>query len=99
MRRLRMWVVRLAGVFGTRARERDFARELESHLELHIEDAIRTGMTRDEARRHAVLALGGVEQAKERWREPRSLLSLEQLIQDVRYGARVLRRNAGFTAI
>ena len=43
MRRLRMWVVRLMGVFGARSREREFARELESHLQLHTDDAIRTG--------------------------------------------------------
>jgi putative ABC transport system permease protein len=99
MRRVRMWVVRLIGVLGGRSREREFARELESHLQLHTDDAVRTGMTREEARRHAVLALGGVEQTRERWREQRTVATLEHLMQDLRYGARVLRRNAGFTAI
>jgi hypothetical protein len=99
MRRLRMWMVRLVAVFRAGARERDFAKELESHLQLHVDDGIRSGMTPGEARRHAVLALGGVEQTRERWREQRGVPAIEHLMQDLRYGARVLRKHAGFTAV
>ena len=47
MRRLRAWASRLWGVFGGRRREQDLADELESHLQLHIDDNIRQGMTPD----------------------------------------------------
>ncbi len=49
-----------------RDQERDFDAEIQSHLDLHIADNLRAGMTVDEARRRAVIALGGVEQTRER---------------------------------
>ena len=61
MRGLRAWLLRLGGVFRREHRDRDLHAELESHLQLHIEDGIRSGLTRDEARRQAVLKLGGIE--------------------------------------
>src|SRR6202042_476037 len=51
-----------------------------------------------EARRQALLKLGGVEQAKEGYRDRRSFQRIEDLVQDVRFGLRELRKNAGFTA-
>ena len=65
MRFLRAWCSRLLGVFATARSERELAGELESHLQLHIDDNVRAGMTPQEARRRAVMALGGVEQTKE----------------------------------
>ena len=94
-----MWAARLLGAFGRQAGEREFARELESHLQLHIDDAIRSGVPAGEARRRAVLALGGIEQTKERWRDQRRVPLVEPLIQDLRYGVRTLRKHAGFTAV
>ncbi len=70
-RRLRAGVRRLIGVFTRTHRERDLAEELDSHLQLHIDDNLRTGMTPAEARRQALVALGGVEQTKERVRDAR----------------------------
>ena len=91
-----MWAARLLGAFGRQAGEREFARELESHLQLHIDDAIRSGVPAGEARRRAVLALGGIEQTKERWRDQRRVPLVEPLIQDLRYGVRALPRHVGF---
>jgi putative ABC transport system permease protein len=99
MRSLRAWFFQLVGLFNRERRERDFAAELESHLQMHIEDNLRSGMTPEEARRQALIKLGGIEQTKERYRDRRDIPVLEALIQDLRYGLRQLRRNPGFTAV
>jgi len=66
---------------------------------MHIEDNVRAGMAPEEARRQALIKLGGMEQTKERYRERRGLPWLESLVQDVRFGLRMLRKNPGFTAV
>ena len=64
MRKLRAWLLRFKGVFSKGARERDLAEEIESHLQMHIDDNIRAGMSPEEAKRVAVMKLGGVDQQK-----------------------------------
>jgi len=99
MRRLRATLIRLGGLFRKQRREREMAEELESHLQMHIEDNIRSGMTPEEARRRALIKLGGLEQVKEEVRETRGIRFIEELVQDLRYGLRQLRRNPGFTIV
>ncbi len=78
--------------------ERELDEELRFHLELEAEQHRAAGVPAGEAMRRARLAFGGVEQTKERSREGRGLLLLEQLSQDLGYALRALRRNPGFTA-
>jgi predicted permease len=99
VRQIRSWLVRLFGMFHRKRREREFAEELESHLDLHIEDNLRVGMSLEEARRVAIIKLGGVTLTRERCREQGGLPMLEPLWQDLRYGARMLLRQPGVTSI
>src|SRR5262245_35472971 len=99
LRQLRGWVARLCGLFQRARREREFAEELESHLALHIEDNLRAGMSPDEARRVALIKLGGVTLTKQLHREQRGVPMLETLWQDLRFGLRILRKNPGFSVI
>jgi hypothetical protein len=61
MKVLRAWLVRLAGMFSRKQSESEFADELDGHLQMHIDDNLRAGMTATQARREAILKLGGVE--------------------------------------
>src|SRR4029077_16706625 len=99
MRRLRGWLLRLGGLFGRERQERELAEEMESHLQMHIEDNLRAGMSAAEARREALMKLGGVEQTKEIYRDRRGLPLLETLFQDLRFAGRMLAKNPGFTAV
>jgi predicted permease len=96
MKSIRAWFHRLVGSFAGRGSERELAAELESHLQLHVDDNLRAGMTPEEARRRALIALGGVESTKEAYRDRRGIPVLESFGRDVRYGARTLARSPGF---
>jgi predicted permease len=99
MTTLRVFLSRLAELFRKGARERDLADELESHLQLQIDDNLRAGMSPAEARRQARLRFGSVDAVKESQRERRGLPRLEALGRDLRYGTRLLVRAPGFTAV
>ena len=99
MRLLRAWLVRFASLFRSGRRERDMAEELEAHLQLHILDNLRAGMTPEAARRAALVKFGPVEAIKEEWRHRASIPIVELLLQDLRYALRRMRRRPAFTAL
>jgi len=97
MRQLRAWLFRLQGLFRKDERERELADELESHLQMHIDDNLRAGMSHQEARRVALMRLGGVEQAKEAYRDRATIPFIESVVQDLRFTLRQLRKHPAFT--
>jgi len=99
VRHLRAWFFRVAGLFHRATRERELSAEIESHLQLHIDDNLRAGMSPAQARREALMKLGGLEQTKEAYRDRRGLPVLDTFLQDLRFAARMLRKNLGVTVI
>ncbi len=94
MRKLRALLLRFKGLF---LKNDEFADELESHLQMHIDDNIRAGMSPHEARRVAVMKLGGLDQTKEAYRDRATIPFLESMVQDLRFTLRQLRKNPAFT--
>jgi predicted permease len=99
MRRLRALGKRLAGMVGAGPADQEFDAELESHLQMHIEENLRSGMSAEEARRQAILKLGGLEQTKQAYRERTTIPSLESFVQDAHFGLRILARRPGSSMV
>jgi predicted permease len=99
MRKLRALLFRLGGLLGRGRTDRDFSAELEAHLAMHVDAGKRAGLSEAEARRQALIRLGGVEQARQAYRDRSGLLWLEDLLQDLRYAWRMVLRNPGFAAV
>ena len=99
MRALRAWWSRIAGFVRPGAGEREFADELQSHIDLHTDDNIRAGMTPDEARRQALVRIGSVAGAREAHRDRRGLPGLEAFVFDLKIGGRMLVKYPGLTIV
>src|SRR5260370_7110789 len=99
MRSIRALLLRLGGLFRKDRREQELAAEMESHLQMHIGDNLRGAMSPTEARREALMKLGGVEQTKEIYRERRCLPLLETLFPDLPSPSRILLKNPTSTPL
>ncbi len=98
MRPLRAWLLRLRGVFRA-SRDEQFAEEIEAHLEMHVRDLIESGLSPGEARRQAIMKLGGMESTRQAYRDAEHLPWVENLLRDCRFTLRTLAKNPGFTIV
>jgi predicted permease len=90
---------RIISLFRRDQLDRDLADEMAAHLDLAIEENIQAGMSPQDARRIALAHFGGIQQAKENYRDARSLPMIETLALDIRYTFRALRKDRTFAAI
>ena len=96
LRRLRQ---RVWAFCAKRVLDSELEAELESHLQLAIDELVERGASEAEARRQALIQFGGVQQAREKQREARGLMQIDILAQDLRYTIRKLMRDPGFTVV
>jgi predicted permease len=95
---MRRWWIRGWGSLRRWVHEGELHAEIESNLDLQIDENLRSGMSPDEARRAALVRFGSVEATKEAWRDQKRLPVLEVLMNDSRYALRLLRKSPLFAA-
>lgn len=93
---IRSLAARLRGLTTRRRLERELDEEIRFHIEMRIEDNLKSGMKPEEARRAALRDFGGVESVKEQYRERSSIALIETTLQDIRYALRSFRRGPGY---
>ncbi len=93
--------IRLAvrSIFRRPQVDRELDEELQYHLERHIEEELNRGLAPDEARCAAMREMGAIAKSKEECRDMRHLNLIDDLLRDVHYAARNLRRSPGFAAL
>src|SRR5436309_7219467 len=95
----RQLTLRLRTLFQRNRVERELEEEFQFYIEQRIELEIARGLSPDEARSVALRAMDGVEQRKEECRDMRRVNYIDDLLRDLRYAARNLRRSPGFATL
>ncbi|HET9180434.1 MAG TPA: ABC transporter permease [Terriglobia bacterium] len=96
---LRTLVLKFAGIFRKARLEEQLDEDIHSHLDMLTEENLRKGMTPEAARYAAQRQFGNVASMKEQCRERWTIRIIEEVVQDLCYGLRQLRRNPGFTLV
>jgi predicted permease len=99
MRTLRGWGKRLRAWIVDGSRDRDLKEELDSVVQMHMDENLRAGMNREESRRWALVELGGMEQVRQAVRDGRGFPWLEGWVRDARFAMRTLLRAPGFSVV
>ena len=99
MRKLRALWMRFKGMLHPGRGDHEFSAELESHIAMHVDDGVRSGLSPAEARRSAMLRLGGTEQVRQAQRERHGLPGLENVARDLRYALHTLAKHPAVTTI
>src|SRR5258706_10303428 len=92
-------LLRLRSLFRKRTVETELQEELRFHFEKQVSKLVQSGLTQAEAQRRAQLNFGGMEQLKEEHRDARGVTFIETLLQDIRYGLRILGRTPVITCV
>src|ERR1700716_2358209 len=93
------FVLRCRSLVSSRRVDAELEEELRFHLERHIEAQMSHGVTPEEARRQAAIAIGGLDQQKDACRDTRGVTFIDHTVRDIRYAARMLRANPRFTLV
>src|SRR5881227_2613084 len=100
---MRRWItkflLRCRSLLASKRVEAEPDDELRFHIGRHIEAQVSRGMTPEEARRRAVIAIGALDQQKDACRDTRGVTLIDHAVRDIRSAARMLRANPGFTLV
>src|SRR6476646_402345 len=89
----------ICGLFVRKQNEADIREEFSFHIEEEIRKNISSGMSEEDARRQALIEFGGLQQTREAVHQVRSWHGIETVFQDLRHGARLLRKSPTFTLV
>ena len=91
-------IARIRSLFRSSELDADFAQELNAHVEMLTDDNVGRGMSRDEARRAALVTVGGRTSLQQQHREVRGVQAIEAIVQDVRFACRLIAKDRWFSA-